>query len=176
MSKYSASKGKRRDSLAYQLGVLVLAIIVLVLVFALTYKSPVIPKSITSQANFAIFYPVENSQVTIEKNTFKYNKSLGQMSFIVDYLQQQVTFAEQSEPDAFTADPAFYTNFIGKLNGYATFASVNGRVDLTNPANINGQTGVMVTKGTLLFAKSTNAISESNWKLLFNDLISTQPK
>lgn len=86
-----------------------------------------------------------------------------------------ITFAEQSSPDSFAADPNFYPAFIQKLGGYDTFNSVNGQVDLTRPAQVNAETGVMNTKGTLLFARSDGDLSETNWKLLFNSLDYTQP-
>jgi hypothetical protein len=138
-------------------------------------RSAVVPHSIRSQANFAIFYPQPSRQITIQKKTFKYDQSLGQVSYIVSFDGQQLTFAEQSSPDSFSADPTFYPAFIQKLDGYAAFSSVNGRVDLTRPAQVQTETGVMNAKGTLLFAKSSGDLSENNWKLLFNALTNTQP-
>lgn len=138
-------------------------------------KPPIIPGTIQKQVNFPIFYPNLSQRVDIETNSFKYDKSLGQVTFIVKFASRSITFAEQTSPDSFAADPTFYNNFIEKLGGYATFDSVNGTVSLTEPAQVDAQTAVMNAKGTLLFAKSSGNISQNNWTLLFNSLAYTQP-
>jgi len=138
-------------------------------------KPPVIPSDIQKQVNFVIFYPQPSTQTVIQKNTFKYDPKLKQASFIADYGGRQITFAEQSSPDSFADDPNFYPKFIASLNGYATFDSVDGRVDLTRPKEVKSQTAVMNAKGTLMFAKSNGDISEDNWKLLFNSMLYTKP-
>jgi hypothetical protein len=138
-------------------------------------KPPVVPKNILRQVNFPVFYPEPNKQIKVQTKSFKYDSSQGQISFIVALDNRSITFAEQSSPDSFGADPNFYSAFIQKLNGYATFDSVDGTVSLTYPAQVNSQTAVMNAKGTLLFAKSTGDISENSWKLLFNSLTYTQP-
>lgn len=136
----------------------------------------VIPRSITKQANYVIFYPVKNQQAVIQKQSFIYDKSLQEVSFIVNLGGQSITFGEQSSPDSFSDDPNFYPQFIQKLNGYATFSSVNGTVDLTLPSDTKHQTGIMNAKGTLLFVQSTTGnLSENAWKQLFNLLVYTQP-
>ncbi|HUD05657.1 MAG TPA: hypothetical protein VMR18_01895 [Candidatus Saccharimonadales bacterium] len=61
-------------------------------------------------------------------------------------------------------------SIIEKLNGYASFDSVDGTVSLTNPTEVKSETAVMNAKGTLLFAKSNGNLSENSWKLLFNSL------
>jgi hypothetical protein len=140
------------------------------------HNQSVIPKNILNQLNFSVFYPKQNSQTKIETNTFKYSKQLGQLSFIVVYDNQHLTFAEQSSPDSFAADPSFYTKFINSLNGYATFDSANGTASLTVPTEVKHEVGVMNAKGTLLFAQSTTGnLSETAWKQLFNSLVYTQP-
>jgi hypothetical protein len=165
---------KKNISLPLVSIITIVLITVAVVIFYAT-RPPVIPKSILKQINFAIFYPPINQQTTIETSTFKYAKSLGQVSFIVNFSGQHITFAEQSSPDSFAADPNFYPAFVQKLGGYATFTSVNGRVDLARPAQVDAETGIMNAKGTLLFVKSTSNLSENNWKLLFNSLTYAQP-
>jgi|GEM_PF-2290238 hypothetical protein len=134
-----------------------------------------IPKDISSAVQFPIFYPEASKQIIVKKTSFKYDKSHGQVSFIVNFNSNNITFAEQGSPDSFSADPNFYTAFVQKLNGYATFSGVDGRVDLTLPSETHEQTAVMNAKGTLLFATTSSQISEANWKLLFNTLNNTQP-
>jgi hypothetical protein len=143
--------------------------------FVFVRKPPVIPHNIQKQVNFAIFYPQVSSQASIQKTTFKYDPSLKQLSFIVNFSGRQITFAEQSSPDSFADDPNFYPKFIEKLNGYATFDSVDGRVDLTRPKEVKSQAAVMNSKGTLMFAKSNGDISEDNWKQLFNYMLFSKP-
>jgi hypothetical protein len=154
---------------------IVLLLAVVICVYAYTRGPSAVPSTIREQANFAIFYPNPTQQIYILPGSFKYDKSLAQVAFIARFAGQSVTFAEQSSPDSFAADPTFYSNFITKLGGYATFSSVDGTVSLTEPAQVNTQTAVMNTKGTLLFAKSSGNISENDWKLLFNSLSYTQP-
>ena len=144
-------------------------------IFIVVRKPSVIPKNITSSAQFPIFYPKPSKQIIIKQASFKYDRSLGQVSFIVNFEKSTITFAEQGSPDSFSADPNFYPAFIQKLNGYDTFSGVDGRVDLTLPSETHEQTAVMNAKGTLLFVSSSSQISESNWKLLFYSLNNTQP-
>jgi hypothetical protein len=139
------------------------------------HQSPV-PSNILHQINFVIFYPKSNSQIVIEKNTFKYSKSLQVVSFMVNYDDKSITIGEQATPDSFSDDPNFYPQFIQKLNGYDTLASVNGSVDLVIPSNTNHETGVMNAKGTLMFAQSTMGnLGENAWRQLFNSLVYVQP-
>jgi hypothetical protein len=153
--------------------VIVLAVAIAVYVHCM--KPSVVPSTIRKRANFAIFYPNPSKQIYIPVNSFKYDASLNQVAFVVRFAGRSVTFAEQPSPDSFAADPTFYSNFITKLGGYATFSSIDGTVSLTEPAQVDTQTAVMNTKGTLLFAKSSGNINENNWKLLFNSLSYTQP-
>ena len=168
-------KSKRPASVFISIaGFLIISVIVFLFISS-SSQPPIVPNDIISQVNFPIFYPPVSQQMTVEAGSYRYAKSLGQVTFIVNFDNKHITFAEQSSPDSFAADPSFYTAFVQKLGGYANFDSVNGRVDLTRPAQVNNETGVMNAKGTLLFAKSTGDISEDNWKLLFNALDYTKP-
>jgi hypothetical protein len=140
------------------------------------YNSSPVPNNIRHQINYVIFYPKLSKQTVIEKSTFKYSKSLGQVSFIVEYDGQHITFAEEGSPDSFAADPNFYSQFTNSLNGYATFDTVNGTASLTIPTEVKHEVGVMNAKGTLMFAQSTTGnLSENAWKQLFNSLVYVQP-
>ena len=157
--------------------ILVVAVIISGLsLYRYYYNSSPIPNSIRHQINYVIFYPKSSNQIVIEKSTFKYSKSLGQVSFIVEYGGQHITFAEESSPDSFAADPNFYSQFTNSLNGYATFDTVNGTASLTIPTEVKHEVGVMNAKGTLMFAQSTTGnLGENAWKQLFNSLIYVQP-
>jgi hypothetical protein len=138
-------------------------------------KSKPVPAAIRKQANFVIFYP-SSKDAKIKSATFQYNSALKSVSFIINYMGKEVTFAEQASPDSFADDPNYYPKFAEKLNNYATFETVNGRVDLTRPNKVNSETGLMNAKGTLLFAKSNGDISEDSWKRLFNALSFVGPQ
>jgi hypothetical protein len=97
-------------------------------------------------------------------------------SHIVNFNGALITFSEQSSPSTFVNDTSLYPEFISKLNGINAFVSVNGTVNITHPQGSQYETAVMNAKGTLLFAQSTNKdISQSNWQLLFNNLLYTRP-
>jgi len=157
----------------------ILALVVIVggvVLYRYYYNPSPIPSSIRHQISYVIFYPKAGPQIVIEKSTIKYSKSLGQVSFIVDYDGQHITFAEQGSPDSFAANPNFYSQFTNSLNGYATFDTINGTASLTVPTEVKHEVGVMNARGTLLFAQSTTGnLSENVWKQLFNSLIYVQP-
>ncbi len=133
-----------------------------------------IPSSIVNSVKFAIFYPQPNKQIVYQKGSFEYDKSKGQVIFNIHYDGQEVTFSEQSSPDAFSANPNYYQSLVSGLNNYATFASINGQVNLTIPSQTKQQTAIMNTKGTLLFVNSRGDLNENNWKILFASLKYTQ--
>lgn len=166
----------KKISLKVIAGIIVVAILVVAVIWW-KRSTTIVPPSIANQASFVIFYPANGSQITIQKTSFKYDNTNKQVSFIVAYQGQSITFGEQSSPDSFSDDQNFYPQFIQSLNGYSTFSSANGSVDLTKPTETNHETGVMNSKGTLLFAQDTTGnLSENAWKQLFNALIFIQPK
>lgn len=153
------------------LPVLILCAIVGAVIIFRSPDKPVVPEAIQKQANYAIFYPQPGDQTSIQQDTFKYDPSTKQASFVVNFMGRQITFAEQSSPESFADNPNIYPQFVQKLNNYATFDSLNGRVDLTRPKNVNGQAGIMNAKGTLMFASlTTGSLTENQWKELFNNL------
>jgi hypothetical protein len=163
----------------YRLVSLLLAIIVVIIVgyflYVISNPNP-IPKTIQNSVTFPIFYPKPSKQVAIKSSSFKYDKSKGQVTFSVNYNKQNITFAEQSSPDSFSADPNFYQSLAQSLNSYASFDTIDGQVNLTLPSQTKDQTAVMNAKGTLLFANSSSKLTQANWKLLFNTLDNTQPQ
>jgi hypothetical protein len=163
----------------YRLVSIFLAIVIVVIVgyfiFGISNPEP-IPIAIQNKVSFPIFYPKPSKQVVIANNSFKYDKSKGQVIFNISYDKQNITFAQQSSPDSFSADPNFYQSLVQSLNGYASFDSIDGQVNLTLPNQTKDQTAVMNAKGTLLFANSSGKLSQAEWKLLFNTLNNTQPQ
>jgi hypothetical protein len=135
-------------------------------------KEPAIPPVINKEASFVIFYPGENSQTKINKETFKYNTQAKNLSFIVSYANKSLTFSEQSTPEGFVDIPQAYDKLIESLRAYASFDSFYGKVDLTHPKEFSGQqSAVMNSKGTLIFVHPTNgSLSTDQWKQLFNNM------
>jgi len=163
----------------YRLITILLVVIIVCIIgyfMSISPKPDPVPKSIQNRVSFTIFYPVPSQQTVFKQDSFKYNKSLSQITFVVNFDKRNITFAEQSTPGSFNSSPSFYQSFVQKLGGYATFDAVNGRVDLTLPIQTEEQTAIMNAKGTLLFANSSGKISENNWKLLFNSVNNIQPK
>jgi hypothetical protein len=144
-------------------------------IYEISHPNPV-PFNIQNSVKFAIFYPSPSKTIIIKKPSFKYDKSKGQLIFDVSFEGNEIIFSEQSSPDSFSADPNFYQNLVQSLDDYATFQSLDGRVDLTIPAQTKQQTAIMNAKGTLVFANSNKKMSEANWKLLFNSVDNTQPQ
>jgi hypothetical protein len=139
-------------------------------------KPPVIPQAITNNVNFPIYYPTITKETTIRQNTIKYSSTQSQVSFIVNDVSSEVTFAEQAAPDTFVNDPGLYPQFIEKLDGSTSFSSIDGTVNITLPPQTHLQTAVMDAKGTLLFVSSDSGnLTENEWKTLFNDLEYVQP-
>jgi hypothetical protein len=170
---------KRRSTVHNIVTVLAIGILLALLIGGVAYyrRSAVVPKDISSQVNFPIFYPQPGRQILVNEASFKYDKSLQQVSFTVEYNGSNITFAEQSSPDSFSADPSFYPAFVAKLNSYANFESINGRVDLAQPTETKDQTAIMNAKGTLTFANANKGskLSENSWKRLFNSVENTRP-
>jgi len=163
----------------YRLVSLLLAIFIVIIVGYFVYvisNSDPIPTTIQKSVTFPIFYPKPSKQVVIKSSSFKYDKSKGQVTFSIGYDKRNITFAEQSSPDSFSADPNFYQSLVQSLNDYASFETIDGQVNLTLPNQTKDQTAVMNAKGTLLFANSNGKLSQANWKLLFNTLNNTQPQ
>lgn len=153
---------------------IILASIVYVTKF-INSKYNSVPSSISLKVDFPIFYPKSAKQAKVDESSLKYDKKMGQVSYVVNYQHRTITFAEQASPESFSADPGFYTSFVRKLGSYYNFDSLNGRVDLTVPQQVGTETAIMNAKGTLLFAKSSGDLSQYSWRLLFNSLYYTRP-
>ena len=147
------------------------------LIYYFVYSNTIpIPKAVRKEVKFAILYPQSNRTTVYNKASFKYAKSLGQLSFIVNFDGNNITFAEQTTPEPFNATTTFFSSFTQRIGSYATINTTDGQAVLTLPKQTNQETAVMNTKGTLLFASSTSNLSESSWTLLLNTLQSIQPE
>lgn len=157
------------------IGILVIGCLVFV-AFKILHKPPLVPADIKKQTDFVIFYPAASSGAKINKTSFKYDSSSKVLSYLATRGSVALTFGEQSTPQGFVDIPQAYDKLIEELNGYASFDSYYGHVDLTHPKEFNGQqSAAMNTKGTLMFIHATQgSLSEDQWKNLFNNLTVVQ--
>jgi hypothetical protein len=131
-----------------------------------------IPKAVSSRASFGIFVP-GNDEWTVDTDTVRYTATSGLVSYVMHTKgnANSISVNEQATPEAFNDVPQAYDKLISSLQGYSTITSVNGKVDLTHPKELNGgQAAVMNAKGTLMFAKPDRSLTTEDWRRLFNQL------
>jgi hypothetical protein len=145
-------------------GMLALVIVLLVL------NKPLLPASVTKQAQFTVSYPVAQSGLQPERSTAAYSKPNAAISYDVLVNGIKVAVSEQVTPDVFSQS-GVYDFKIQQANGYNSFDTSAGQVDLTKPKELNGHTLAWLNnKGTLLLARAYGNLSENQWKFLFNNL------
>ncbi|MFI5240738.1 MAG: hypothetical protein ACHQUB_03460 [Candidatus Saccharimonadia bacterium] len=162
-------KTKTRTLIIFSLCIIVIA---LISAFGLVYFSSPIPPSIRRNVSFGIFYP-KSSNYHCQRSSFAYDPQAKIVTYVCSNasLRLNLNITEQASPDGFVDAPQAFETLINKLQNYASFDSVVGKVYLTHPVELNGgQTAVMDGEGTLVFIRPTNAISEDNWRKLFNSL------
>lgn len=149
------------------------ALAVLALTVVLSRPVSPIPEAIRKQVSFPIFWPA--SHVSVIPNSYEYRTEDDVLLFS-GYLDdgQKVTFNEQATPNPFNDIPGYYDQFLRTLFEYQAFDSTQGTVHLTHPKNA-GQTVVMNTKGTLLFARVAHDEDKATWQRIFNSLTLYQP-
>lgn len=133
-------------------------------------RQPLIPTSISAQLRYGIFYPGGDPAITVDRSTFKYDRSIGQLSFVAYYRGDRLTFGEQPTPETFYAAAQVYSDLITKMDGYYTFQNQLGTVYLTKDSDLSHEVGVLNAKGTLVFVDSTQNLSASSWREIFNAL------
>jgi hypothetical protein len=146
-----------------------LAAVLMIVHVALRPKT-IVPNTISSQLTITLFVP-QVHDIAAARATVKYDSSLQLLTFIVPMDGTMLTVSEQPTPDSFVDVPAVYTKTIESMEGYETFDSAQGTVDLTRPTNNdNKQVAVMNTKGTLLFIKANRDLTTDQWKQFFHTL------
>ena len=131
-----------------------------------------IPAQIKSQISFIVFYPGPSTDTSIDTRSFKYDQPTHVFSFVVNFMHQPITFAEQATPQNFIDIPQAYDKLLESLSEYASFNSYYDKVSLAHPKEFKGQqSAVMNSKGTLVFAHPTSgSLNEDQWRKLFNGL------
>lgn len=138
-----------------------------------THRPTLIPQAIRKQVSFVIFVPGKSSADQVNHTTVKYDSSLQLLTYMAKSASNnlQIIISEQATPQSFVDIPQTYDALTTKLNQYGSFDSINGTVYLTRPKELNGgQSAVMNAKGTLLFAKPSQSLSDNDWRAFFNSL------
>jgi hypothetical protein len=135
--------------------------------------SPV-PKSVRSQAGFAIIYPDPRSYATTP-SAWRYTTSNSTVQFTVTKDGGSIAFTEEETPLAYQNDAAAYNRFIGGLRPSANFNVPLGTVSIANfvtagDYQIVGKTGILNTQGTLVLAHPDTSLSDDQWRALFQSL------
>jgi hypothetical protein len=132
------------------------------------WSKPPIPSSILSQINYPVFLP--QTGITLNQRSYKFDASQKLLTF-TGYVKngELATFAEQATPEPITDLSGYYQQFLQTLNEYQSFDSLQGTVYLTHPTGA-GQAAVMSSKGTLMFIRVANDVSQNTWQPIFNNL------
>jgi hypothetical protein len=137
----------------------------------------VISKQILDQANFTIFYPPDKtgtiSAWKLQKDRTGYDKESGVLTLYISQAStgRVVTLNEQPTPGVFADVPTQYGRMLDTLNEYNELQLGFGTVALTHPKELNGgQTAVANKAGTLIFAKPSSSLTDTEWGNFFQNL------
>jgi hypothetical protein len=132
-----------------------------------------VPKDIKQQVTYTIFKPADTSNFVADKSTIKYDPKLKSLSYraMQKGTASGLTFSFQEAPEVFADVPQAFSKFADDLHQYSSFDSIQGKVSLTKPPELQGgQSAVMNAKGTLMFIKPDKNLSDSDWKQLFSNM------
>jgi hypothetical protein len=146
-------------------GIVALGIIA---VFALLLlPKPLIPPKVVSEATSTVLAP-DSSNFKIAHQSIKYDSDLKLLNYNVSAYGKTIIISEQPTPESFTDVPAVYTKVLDGMNDFYDFDVSVGSIHVTTPPQLNGkQAAVLNTKGTLLFAKPSASLSNSEWQQFF---------
>jgi hypothetical protein len=131
-----------------------------------------IPAETLKQLKFSLLYPPSNDGYVVDQTTINYNRDAGALIFHAKKANDEFVFSEQPTPDSINDIPEYYAKMTEKLNSYSDFESLNGKVSLTRPKELNGkQTAVFNGKGTLMFVRPSRDLSKDEWRTFFNTLV-----
>ena len=149
--------------------VLALSIVSTIAIAAHYRKKPLIPVVVRKAVTYTIFVPNGAGDYSLKTPTLNYVMTTQQLSYhLKNTAGSDVLLSMQPSPESFSDVPQVYEALVGKLNQYASFDSVQGRVFLTRPKELNGaQSAVMNAKGTLLFARPSKDLTEDQWRSFF---------
>ena len=180
--------GQGRRSLGRRLAISPRAASIALVVFALVIAGGIgvwratasrqsLPSAVAQQLSFGVYFPTTPTNLaTIDKRTISYQAMTGLLSYTAR-LQDGTTINvnQQATPTSFVDIPQAYDKLLSSLQPYTSFDSVNGKVSLTHPKELKGdQSAVMNARGTLLFARPSKPLTDTQWRQLFNGLFAQQ--
>jgi hypothetical protein len=144
-------------------------VLAVILLMVLMLAKPAIPPRIKNQLTSTLLLPTRHAE--IDHDTIKYDAKLKLLSFYVTAFDQRILISQQPTPETFTDAPQVYEKVINHMREYKKFETDIGTVHLTQPPDTKGgQTAVLNTKGTLLFAKPSGQLTPDQWRQLFAGL------
>lgn len=159
-----------------QVSLALTGLVIIVLVAVVTRHSlgspNFLPTTIAKQVSYGVYYPKDSGQLAVDSKSIVYNPKAAVLSFTAKLADNKLlNINQQATPQSFVDIPQAYDKLISSLQPYASFESLNGRVSLTHPKELQGsQSAVLNAKGTLLFARSNAELTENQWKQVFNSL------
>lgn len=159
---------------------IVLTAVVLGLLFGvavsgvLAFSQSPIPQDIRKSATFDLYYPSANHDSwQLKKGSVTYNAQSRNVIMTLENNDKSnsIIFSQQATPDTFSDMPNYYQKLLDTLHQYEEFDSGIGKVTLTRPDELKGgQSAVVNTKSTLIFAHPTKDLTNVEWANLFNKL------
>jgi len=132
-----------------------------------------ISKDILKKTAFSVFtHDPADSSWTFENSTTVYDTAQGVLTLHFINADNKLTVTQQLTPDPFTDVPNYLSILLSKLHQYAEIHTSIGTVGLTRPEELKGgQTAVINTRGTLMFAVPEKDLTNDQWQKFFNSLL-----
>lgn len=141
--------------------------------YLFVYQPPSnVPANIDKQVNFGILTHSNDTVVDVNQISFRFDARLGVLSYSGQLANgSKISFTEQATPKNFSSNPAEYKKLVDSLNPYGKFESKNGTYYLLKPTQLKGgQSAVINSQGTLLFALPGDTLTQAQWQAIFDDL------
>lgn len=132
-----------------------------------------LPDNIKQSISYKVIYP-SSKTATVKQNSYQYQSKDRVLSYKAEAFGVNIVFTQQPLPDNIsTGDQAYYPAL--GIHPYAQFKSKLGSVALTKfweSSNLEpkGQSAVMAAENVLLIAHPDRALSNDQWKQLFDSL------
>ena len=129
-----------------------------------------IPDAIIQKPAFTVFsHDPSDKTWKIQTADAAYDTSQGILKLKFIHNGNTMTLTEQVTPGVFTDIPTYYQALLGKLKEYAEIQTTIGTVALTHPVELKGgQSAVISTQGTLMFAHPDHGLSIGDWQEFFD--------
>lgn len=139
-----------------------------------TAKNP-FPLAIRNQVTFKIIYPSPaQSAAQIDRTSYDYLAEQKVLTYKLNFSGLELIVSQQPAPISLGTDDQAYYPALG-IHPYAQFKTKLGQVALTkfwesSTLKPNGQSGILLTKGTLVTVHTADTLTNEQWKSLFDTL------